>query len=225
MLVNCITLFPDKIQSYFASGIQEKAIRENILQVNCLQLRDFSTNKHHKVDDTVFGGGPGMLLMVEPIYRALESLGENKGHVVMTTPRGEVFNTQKAIELSQKPVLTFISGYYEGIDHRVSEHLVDTELSLGNFVLSSGDLASLAIIDAVSRFLPGFLGSKESLEEESHDVEGYLEYPQYTKPRDFLGWKVPDVLLEGHHAEIKAWRESMRKKNRELYEKRTRESS
>lgn len=212
MLFNFITLFPERIESYFQTSIHAKAIQKKILEIQTIQLRDFADNKHNRVDDTIYGGGPGMLLQVGPIYRALESLGENKGLVVLTTPSGQVFNQQMAEEIYQShKCITFISGYYEGVDERVSDYLVDLELALGNYVISSGDIAAICMADCMSRLIPGFLGKMESLEEESHNRENVLEYPQYTKPREFMGWKVPDVLFEGNHKEIEKWREAHRK--------------
>lgn len=153
-----------------------------------------------------------MLLQVGPIYRALESLGEEKGHVILLSPSGELFNQKLAKEIyEQHKTITFISGYYEGVDHRVTEHLIDREVGIGNYVISSGDLAALVVADCLSRLVPGFLGKEESLAEESHNEIEELEYPQYTKPYDFMGWTVPDVLLGGHHEEIRKWREKMRK--------------
>lgn len=210
---NFVSLFPEKITSYYKDGLPGKALEKGLLELHTIQLRDFSNNKHSKVDDTIYGGGAGMLLKVEPFHLALESLGEHKGHVILSTPSGIPFSQSIARELSKFPVLTFLSGYYEGVDHRVTEFLVDTELSLGNYVLSSGDLASLCISDAVLRLVPGFMGDSEgSLLEESHNIEGILEYPQYTKPSVYNSWKVPDVLLGGNHAEIQKWKEANRKK-------------
>ncbi len=213
MRFNFITLFPNKILSYFKEGLQEKALSKGILDLHVINLRDFANNKHGKVDDTVYGGGAGMLLKVEPFHLALNSLGDKKGFVILTSPSGYPFSQTIGKALAKKEVITFLSGYYEGVDHRVSEFLVDAELSLGNYVLSSGDLASLCISDAVLRLVPGFLGDyQNSLEEESHNEEGVLEYPQYTKPAEYNGWKVPEVLLGGHHGEIQKWRETNRKK-------------
>ncbi|AXR65215.1 tRNA (guanosine(37)-N1)-methyltransferase TrmD [Leptospira mayottensis] len=213
MKFNFITLFPEKIQSYFSEGLQQKAIESGVFSINTVHLRDFSGNKHNRVDDTIYGGGPGMLLRVEPIHKALLSLGENKGIVILTSPSGIPFHQGIANKLKETgKSLTFISGYYEGVDHRVAEHLVDMEMSLGNYVLSAGDLASICIADAVSRLLPGFLGAGESLLDESHNHPDVLEYPQFTKPSEYNGWKVPEVLLSGNHASILAWREQNRKK-------------
>ncbi len=212
MRFNFITLFPAKIEAYFADGILGKAREKGLLETHILHLRDFAENKHNKVDDTIYGGGPGMLLQVGPIYRALESLGDQKGMVVLLSPSGELFQQKMAQQWVQKQsTFTFISGYYEGVDHRVALHLVDTEVALGNYVISSGDLGSLVLADCLSRLEPGVLGKEESLSEESHNEEGSLEYPQFTKPADFLGWKVPEILLNGHHEEIRKWRELNRK--------------
>ncbi|TGL14372.1 tRNA (guanosine(37)-N1)-methyltransferase TrmD [Leptospira meyeri] len=212
MKFNFITLFPEKITSYFDTGIPGKAVKQGVVEVSTVHLRDFADNKHQKVDDTIYGGGPGMLLQVGPIYRALESLGENKGKVILLSPSGELFNQTLAREIYESSeTLTFISGYYEGVDHRVTEHLIDREVAIGNYVISSGDLAALVVADCISRFVPGFLGKEESLLEESHNETEELEYPQYTKPYDFMGWTVPDVLLGGHHEEIRKWRQKNRK--------------
>jgi len=184
-----------------------KAQEKGLFSIRTLHLREFAGNKHNKVDDTVYGGGPGMLLQLPPIYRALESLGEEKGHVILLSPAGETWNQSLAKDLVQAHrQFTFVSGYYEGIDHRVHEYLVDREVSLGNYVISTGDLGCLVLADCLLRLVPGVLGREESLSEESHNDSEFLEYPQYTKPADFLGWKVPEVLLNGHHEEIRQWR-------------------
>jgi tRNA (guanine37-N1)-methyltransferase len=213
LLINFITLFPNKIHSYFAEGLPKKAIENSVFRINVINLRDFSNDRFGRVDDTVYGGGPGMLLKVEPIHKALLSLGEDKGTVCMMSPSGIPFTQKKANEFAEKKMnLTFISGYYEGVDHRVTEHLVDVELSLGNYVLSSGDLPSLCVSDSVIRLLPGFMGdSYGSLVDESHNREGQLEYPQYTKPQNYNEWFVPTVLISGNHSEISKWKEKNRK--------------
>lgn len=213
MKFNFITLFPEKIKSYFDSGLQLKAIQNNIFSINIINLRDFSGNKHSRVDDTIYGGGPGMLLRIEPIDMALKSLADEKGHVILTSPRGIKFSQKIAQGLKEShQSITIISGYYEGVDERVSQHLVDTEISIGNYVLSSGDIPALCIVDAVTRLIPGFMGKEESLTEESHTKENTLEYPQYTKPPEYNGLSVPEVLLSGNHAEIIKWREANRRK-------------
>lgn len=213
MQINFITLFPNKINSYFAEGLQKKAIEKGVFKINVINLRDFSSDKFGRVDDTVYGGGPGMLLKIEPIHKALLSLGENKGIVCLMSPSGIPYSQKKAVEFAEKKEnLTFISGYYEGVDHRVTEQLVDVELSLGNYVLSSGDLPSLCVSDSVIRLLPGFMGDAYgSLVDESHNKEGQLEYPQYTKPQNYNEWMVPEVLMSGNHSEISKWKEKNRK--------------
>ncbi|MBP7283266.1 MAG: tRNA (guanosine(37)-N1)-methyltransferase TrmD [Leptospiraceae bacterium] len=214
MQINFITLFPNKIHSYFAEGLPRKAIEKGVFQINVVNLRDFSNDKFGRVDDTVYGGGPGMLLKIEPIHKALLSLGETKGTVCLMSPSGVPHSQSMATQFAERKTnLTFLSGYYEGIDHRVTEHLVDVELSLGNYVLSSGDLPSLCVSDSVIRLLPGFMGdSYGSLVDESHNREGQLEYPQYTKPQNYNEWLVPDVLISGNHSEISKWKEKNRKK-------------
>jgi tRNA (guanine37-N1)-methyltransferase len=209
---NFITLFPEKIDAYFSSGIPGKARANQVIDIHTVHLREFSGNKHNKVDDTIYGGGPGMLLQVGPIYRALESLGDKKGMVILLSPSGDLFDQQLAQEIyAQSECVTLVSGYYEGVDHRVTEHLIDREVAIGNYVISSGDLASLVVADSISRLVPGFLGKEESLVEESHNSEEELEYPQFTKPFDFMGWTVPEVLVNGNHEEIRKWRQKNRK--------------
>ena len=211
MHYNFLTLFPQKIESYFQEGLQSRAIEKKILTISTVDFRKFG-DKWGRVDDTVYGGGPGMLLKVEPIEKALETLGDHRGYVILLSPSGTLFSQKKAEELSTKSVLTFISGYYEGVDHRVTEHLIDAELSIGKYVISSGDLAALCISDSVLRLLPGFMsGGEESLKDESHTLEDVLDYPQYTKPANYNGWEVPSVLLNGNHGEIKKWKEIHRK--------------
>ncbi|MBK8395999.1 MAG: tRNA (guanosine(37)-N1)-methyltransferase TrmD [Leptospiraceae bacterium] len=214
MQINFITLFPSKIHAYFAEGLPKKAIEKGVFQINVINLRDFSNDKFGRVDDTVYGGGPGMLLKVEPIHKALLALGDAKGTVCLMSPSGLPYTQKMAADFAEKKNnITFLSGYYEGIDHRVTEHLVDVELSLGNYVLSSGDLPSLCVSDSVIRLLPGFMGdSYGSLVDESHNQEGQLEYPQYTKPQSYNEWLVPDVLISGNHSEISKWKEKNRKK-------------
>ena len=210
MHFNFITLFPSKIEAYFQEGLQSRAIESGILTFQTCNLRPFG-NKWGRVDDTVYGGGPGMLLRIEPIEKALESL-DDRGYVILLSPSGTLFSQKKAEELSKKQSITFISGYYEGVDHRVTEHLIDAELSIGKYVISSGDLAALCISDSVLRLLPGFMGGgEESLRDESHTLDDVLDYPQYTKPATYKGWEVPSVLLNGHHGEIKKWKETHRK--------------
>lgn len=211
MHFNFLTLFPQKINSYFGEGLQKKALDSGVFSYRTVFLREFG-DKWGRVDDTVYGGGPGMLLRVEPIHRALDSIQDKKGTVVLLSPTGQEFTQRISEKLSSHSILTFISGYYEGIDHRVTEHLVDMELCIGKYVLSSGDLPALCVADSVLRLLPGFLGGgSSSIQDESFSEDNVLDYPQYTKPSIYNGWTVPEVLLNGNHGEIKKWKEEHRK--------------
>jgi tRNA (guanine37-N1)-methyltransferase len=212
-----ITIFPERYEVYFSTGLPKKAIEKKIIDYKIVNLLDFAIIKNKKkiIDDKPYGGGPGMVLRIEPIHRALESLKE-KFPVIAMTPSGVTLN-QKVLNkmydtLMQNHImgLTFISGYYEGFDQRILDYLVDYEISLGDFILNSGDLAILCFIDAFCRLIPNFLGKEESLKDESFNLvynEEYLiEYPQYTKPREYNGWKVPEILLSGNHKLIEKWR-------------------
>jgi tRNA (guanine37-N1)-methyltransferase len=197
------------IEPVINSSILKRAKENNLIEFNIINFRDFSTNKHKTVDDTPYGGGSGMVLAVEPIYLALESIKGNT-HKILLSPQGQTFNQSKAKELLKEEHLVFICGHYEGFDERVSEY-VDEELSIGDFVMTGGEIAALAMVDAIARMIPGVLGSKESFEKDSFYNDN-LDYPQYTKPREFKGLKVPDVLLSGNHEEIDKWRKEMQEK-------------
>ncbi len=164
------------------------------------------------MDDRPYGGGAGMVIMVEPVDRALANLRQKSSHVILMSPQGNRFTQQTAQKLSKHKHLIIICGHYEGFDERIREHLIDEEISLGDFVLTGGEIPTMAIVDATVRLLPGVLGKKESLAEESHTKPGYLEYPHYTRPVEYQGWEVPEVLLSGNHAEIKKWREENSRK-------------
>lgn len=209
MKITILTLFPEMVEPLLNSSILKRAQEKKLVKFEIVNFRDFSTNKHKTVDDTPYGGGSGMVLAVEPIFYALETL-EKPNHKILLSPQGETFNQNKAKELLKEDHLTFICGHYEGFDERVLE-FVDEEISLGDFVMTGGEIASLAMIDAIVRLIPGVLGSQESFVNDSF-YEGLLDYPQYTKPREFKGLKVPDVLLSGDHAKIDKWREEMSKK-------------
>lgn len=210
MRIDILTIFPEYFKSPLKCGLLSKAVEKGILSINLVNIRDFAPDRH--VDDRPFGGGSGMILKVEPIYKAAKSVMTEDSSVVVLTPAGERFNQKIAGELSKEKQIIIISGRYEGIDGRVSEILNAREISLGDFVLSGGEAAALAMIEAVSRLIPGFVGNPESLEEESFDEKGVLEYPQYTRPCDFNGYKVPEVLLSGNHGNIKKFRESKKRK-------------
>ena len=208
MLVDVITLFPEMFTSPFADSIIKRAIDKKILQINFTQLRDFAFDKHRQVDDSPFGGGSGMVLKPEPMYRAVRNVlsrAENLSRrIIITDPSGSVFNQAKAKELATFDRLIFICGHYEGFDARIYD-LADELISIGDFVLTGGELPTMVIIDAVARMLPGVLGSEDSARTDSF-FDGLLSYPQYTRPQDFEGKKVPDILLSGHHANIEKWR-------------------
>ena len=208
MRIDVLTLFPEMFSGPLQASILGRAIEGGLVEVILHNIRDYAEDKHHIVDDYPFGGGPGMVMKPEPLFAAVEavaSLDAAKGHVVLLTPQGRLLTQSIGDELSRQERLILVCGHYEGVDERVREHLVDDEISIGDYVLSGGELPAMVLIDVVVRRLPGVLGSEESLAEESHD-KGLLEYPQYTRPAEFRGWEVPDVLLSGHHAQIAAWR-------------------
>ena len=191
-----------------------RAREQGLVQINPVDLRGYTHDAHRTVDDKPYGGGPGMLMKVEPLFEAVEDLRSEGTKVIMTSPQGEPFSQAIASELANERHLIFICGHYEGVDDRVRQVLVDRELSIGDYVLTSGNLPAMVMLDAIVRLLPGALGSPESSESESFS-DGLLEYPQYTRPAEFRGMKVPDVLLSGNHAQIAAWRlEESRRKTR-----------
>lgn len=209
-LFDVITIFPDIIDSYAKESILGRAQKNKLIEIKAHNLRDYTSDKHSKVDDTPYGGGPGMLMKVEPFYKAVRKirrvLNKKKTRVIMTAASGKQFTQEDAKRLSKYDQVIFLCGRYEGIDHRVQEKIADESLSIGNYVLTGGELPALAMIDSIARMVPGVLGSKESLDNESHTKEGVLEHPQYTKPEIFNKWKVPEVLLRGHHKAIESWR-------------------
>lgn len=224
MKFEIITLFPEIIENYCSFSIPARAQKNGIISVNTLNPRNFTHDKHKKVDDTPYGGGAGMVLMCQPFYDSYETVSraENSATLLLT-PQGDVFNQKKAQELSKRDQIIMICGHYEGFDERIREIPGITEISIGDFILTGGELASLCIIDAVTRLLPGALGKDESVHEESF-TEDLLEYPHYTRPYDFRGKKVPDILLSGNHKEIEKWRkeqalERTKEKRPDLYEK------
>ncbi len=201
-----ITIFPAVIDSYTSESILGRAQKNNLIDVKAHDLREFATDKHRTLDDTPYGGGPGMLMKIEPIERALKKIKKKGARVILTAASGKTFTQVDARRLCAYKQLIFICGRYEGVDHRVEEHLVDESLSIGEYVLTGGELPALVMIDAIARMVPGVLGSKDSLENESHDQEGVLEYPQYTKPEVYKTWSVPEVLMSGDHEKIAQWR-------------------
>ena len=185
----------------------KRAQENGIVHLHIYDLRDWTTDKHHVIDDAPFGGGPGMVMKPEPIFAAVESLRNEKSTVVLMTPQGERLTQTAAEKFAGSEHLVVICGHYEGIDHRVIEHLVDAEISIGDYVLTNGAIAAVVLVDATVRLLPGVLGDEQSAAEDSFSA-GLLEAPQYTRPAEFRGWKVPEILLSGNHAEIAAWRKN-----------------
>jgi tRNA (guanine37-N1)-methyltransferase len=205
MKIDVLTLFPEMFAGPLDASIVQRARESGLLDLRIHNLRDYTHDRHRTVDDKPFGGGPGMLLKPEPLFEAVENLGGPETKVVLLTPAGRTFNQAIARDLAREKHLLLVSGSYEGIDERVREHLADDELSIGDYVLTNGALPAMVIIDAVTRLLPGVLGDDESARDESFS-HGLIEYPHYTRPADFRGMKVPDVLLSGNHAEIAKWR-------------------
>jgi tRNA (guanine37-N1)-methyltransferase len=202
-----LTLFPNLCAGAFTESILKKAQENRLLQVRCLNIRDWATDKHHVTDEPPYGGGPGMVMKPEPIFAAVEGIKTEYSHVILMTPGGRPFSQKIAWELSKKEHLILICGHYEGVDHRITQYLVNDELSIGDYVLSNGAIAAAVVVDAVARLIPGVLGDGESASDESFS-SGTLEYPQYTRPNEFRGWKVPEILLSGNHRAIREWREN-----------------
>jgi len=213
MRIDVLTIFPQMFDVPFSFGIFKRAIDQNLVSINVHNIRDYTHDKHHTVDDYPHGGGPGMVLKPEPIFEAVAAVKAQlpdeseaaEPPIILLTPQGRLFNQQIAMELSKYRHLIMICGRYEGIDERVVEHLVTDEISIGDYVLTGGELPALVVIDTVIRLLPGVLGSEDSVQEDSH-TNGLLEYPQYTRPAVFRDWPVPEILLSGNHAQIARWR-------------------
>jgi tRNA (guanine37-N1)-methyltransferase len=210
MKIDVLTLFPAMFAGPLDESIVKRAREAKLLDLKIHNLRDWTHDRHKTVDDKPFGGGPGMLLKVEPLFEAIESLQREKTKVILLSPSGRKFSQEIAHELSKQEDLLLVCGSYEGFDERVREALADDELSIGDYVLTNGALPAMVVIDAVARLLPGVLGDDESSHDESFS-HGLLEYPQYTRPAEFRGMKVPEVLLSGNHAEIEKWRREQAK--------------
>ena len=206
MRIDYLTLFPEMFEGVLNHSILKRAQDKGMLNVNTVNFRDYAENKHNQVDDYPFGGGQGMVLKPEPIFNAQESLQQTaETRVVLMCPQGEPFTQEKAQELSKAEHLVFICGHYEGYDERIREHLVTDEISIGDYVLTGGELPAMTMTDAIVRLIPGVLGNQQSHEDDSFQ-DGLLEFPQYTRPREYRGMNVPEVLLSGNHARIDAWR-------------------
>lgn len=207
MRIDILTLFKEQFNGFLETSIIKRAIDKKQVEINLIDIRDFVQNKHQQVDDTVYGGGSGMVIMVEPVVLALESVKTKDSKVILLTPSGEVYNQEKAISLSKEKHLIIICGHYEGIDERI-KHFVDMEISIGDFVLTGGEIPSMVVVDSITRLLDGVI-TKESLESESFN-DNLLDYPVYTKPRNFRGYEVPEVLVSGNHERIKEYRQEER---------------
>ena len=210
MIIKVLTLFPEILEGPLGVSIIKNAQDKGLLDIDYINIRDFADNKHKKVDDYPYGGGAGMLMTPQPIFDCYSEVikdisSKEKPRTIYCSPKGKVFNQQMAIELSKEETLIFICGHYEGVDQRVIDELVTDEISIGDYVLTGGELPVAVIIDTISRLIPGVLGQDESFQEESF-YSGLLEYPQYTRPQNFRGLTVPSVLLSGNHKEIKDWR-------------------
>jgi tRNA (guanine37-N1)-methyltransferase len=203
--IDVLTIFPSFFEGPLRESLLGKAIDAGVLDVRVHDLRDFTTDRHRQVDDEPYGGGPGMVMKAEPVFRAVESLGEGSKRVILLSPAGRRLDQALARELAAKPWLVLVCGRYEGIDERVVEGVPAEEVSIGDYVLSGGELPALVVLEAVSRLVPGVVGKEESLRRESFE-DGTLDHPHYTRPADFRGMRVPDVLLSGDHARIDAWR-------------------
>jgi tRNA (guanine37-N1)-methyltransferase len=223
MRIDIVTLFPEICRAPLSESMMKRAQEKRIVDLHIHNLRDWTTDKHHVVDDSPFGGGQGMVMKPEPIFAAVEALkktpnaqrptpnvedseiGDRQSKVLLMSPAGRRLDQELAKQLSHEPRLIIISGHYEGVDHRVIEHLIDLEISIGDYVLTNGATAAVVLVDSIVRLLPGTLGDEQSAADDSF-TDGLLEAPQYTRPAEFRGWKVPQVLLSGNHAEIATWR-------------------
>lgn len=235
MKFDIITIFPNIFDSYFNESIIKRAKAAGAIEINTYNLRDYTKDKHRNIDDTPYGGGAGMVMRVEPIYNAVTALKsqfpisnfqsisnvqdsndkkirEIKTRVILFSAKGKRFTQADAHRLSEYDQLIMICGRYEGVDERVAENIVDEEISIGDYVLTGGEIPAMVVVDSIARLLPGVLGNDQSAVIESHSEEGYLEYPQYSKPEEFEGWKVPEILLSGNHGEIEKWRKEHSKR-------------
>jgi len=214
MNFDVITIFPDILDSYFKESILGRAVKNKKAKIKFHDLRKWTKDRHRTVDDTPYGGGAGMVMKVKPVYRAVKAIKKKnkKTRVILLSARGETFNQQKAQKYLDYDQLILICGRYEGVDQRVADYICDEEVSIGQYVLTGGELGAAVIIDSVARLIPGILGNQDSLAEESFIKENIAEYPQYTKPEVFNNWKAPSVLLSGNHQKIKQWRKENKKK-------------
>ena len=208
MRIDLLTLFPELCEAVLKESIVGRSRERGLVEINCRNIRDYTVDKHRRVDDTPYGGGTGMIMQTQPIYDCFESLCADIGkrpHLIFLSPQGKVLSQERIKELSAMDNIALLCGHYEGVDERIIEEIVDEEISIGDYVLTGGELPALVLADCITRMLPGVLASDEAFEQESH-YSSLLEYPQYTRPYDWHGMEVPDVLLSGHHANIVQWR-------------------
>jgi len=215
MKIDILTIFPEMFEGPFRESMIKRAENKKLVKIKIHDLRVWAEDKHKTVDDKPFGGGPGMVMKVEVIDKALKALKTDKTRVVLLTPQGKTFKQKIAKKLSELKHIILICGHYEGFDERIREHFVDEEISIGDYVLTGGEIPAMVVVDAMVRLIPGVVGKKESLKEESFSQD-LLEYPQYTRPADYKGWKVPEVLLSGDHEKIKKWRKEQAEKRTKL---------
>lgn len=221
MIFNIFTIFPEIFASYFSESIIGRAQKDNLIKILTHDLRQWTDDKHRTIDDTPYGGGAGMVMKIEPIYKGLKSVkalsddSAKKSKTILFSPKGKKWTQQMAKEYSQLDELTMVCGRYEGVDERILE-FIDDQISIGDYVLTGGEIPAMILVDSIARLLPGTLGNSESSEDESHSTPGVLEYPQYTKPEIFIAdgkkYKVPEILLSGHHKKIKTWRTQKQKR-------------
>ena len=213
MKITILTIFPDQVLNYLEYGVTRIAKEANLVEYEVVDLRKWTTDKHKTVDDKPYGGGAGMVMKVEPVYKALSEIKQENSKVIILTPVGKTLDQPMVKQFAEDKSAHYIliCGHYEGFDYRIHKHLADLELSVGNYVLSGGELGALVFADAVTRLIPGVLGNESSLNEESFENDT-LEYPQYTRPEEFNGWKVPDILLSGNHKNILEWRKTNTKR-------------
>ena len=204
MIFNILTLFPEMFEGFLRTSIIGRSVENNLLDVNLINIRDFSEDKHKSVDDAPYGGGPGMVMTPQPLRDAIESVNKDS-HIVFLTPKGRPLDQKKVIDISIRENVTLICGHYEGIDQRIIDTYVDEEISIGDYVLTGGELGAMVVVDSVTRLLPEVLGDEDSYKEDSH-YNGLLDHPHYTRPQNFDGMEVPKVLLSGHHEKIEQWR-------------------
>lgn len=205
MKIDILTLFPEMFLNFLGTSIVGRAVNKNIVQINCINIRDFSKDKHKRVDDYPFGGGPGMVMRPEPVYDAINSVKDEDSKVIYLSPKGKTYNQEIAIKLSKEKHIILLCGHYEGIDNRIIDNYIDEEISIGDYILTGGEIPAMVVVDSVIRLLPGVLNNQESYIDDSY-FNGLLEYPIYTRPKIFNGIEVPEILLSGNHEKIEQWR-------------------